>query len=64
MSKKIDKRGCKGGDDCREDNHLCKMAKRHELDSIREAVKGSKYLCLKCGRTAVEPSYLCRPDII
>jgi hypothetical protein len=43
--------------------HLCDMCEsgRCSLDQVKELVKDSKFLCRKCGRTAVHEENLCEP---
>ena len=59
MSKDI--RTCKGGSDCHEENHLCRIVVRKEFDQDRDIVRDAKYYCKKCGRAAHIEENLCRP---
>jgi hypothetical protein len=59
MSKDI--RTCKGGSDCHEENHLCRIVVRKEFDQVRDIVRDAKYYCKKCGRAAHIEENLCRP---
>ncbi len=52
---------CKGGSDCHEENHLCKIVTRQEFDRVREIVRDAIYYCKKCGRAAHKEDNLCRP---
>jgi len=54
---------CKDKERCREE-HLCKLAKRDDIEAIRALVKGAAYVCTKCGRAAREPGNLCSPSRI
>jgi len=60
MEKKYDKE-CKGGDDCNEDKHLCKISRRSGPDQIREIIRDARFFCRKCGRSAHEAGHLCKP---
>jgi hypothetical protein len=60
MNKKYDKQ-CMGGDDCKAEEHLCKLARRCEPDQIREIIRDARYFCRKCGRSAHEADNLCKP---
>ena len=57
-------RQCKGGENCHEENHLCKIAARKVIDRIRKIVKGAEYFCRKCGRAASLEKHLCKPSAI
>jgi hypothetical protein len=58
------KKPCRDGEDCYDENHLCKIVKRGDLDLIRQLVKDSRFVCSKCGRTAHNVVNLCRPTTI
>jgi len=60
MEIKYDKE-CKGGKDCKETSHLCKIAGRKDLELVRKLVKDSRFFCRKCGRAAHVPDNLCKP---
>jgi hypothetical protein len=53
--------GCKDPKQC-DDQHLCKLAKRSDLEEIKRLVKDASYICRKCGRAAREPANLCDPS--
>jgi len=55
---------CKKGESCHDENHLCRIILRKDLERIREAVKDSLYFCKNCGRAAHEESNLCNPSKI
>lgn len=42
-------------------DHMCEFAKHHGVDDMRPRVKGAKYICEVCGRSAVSKEHLCRP---
>ena len=63
MSKKSDK-GCKGGEDCHDERHLCKIAGQRDYDLLRKLIKDVRYFCRKCGRAAHDASNLCQPSEI
>jgi hypothetical protein len=52
---------CRGGDDCRDEDHLCRVAKRMDEKLIRELVRDSRFFCRKCGRAAHDEVNLCKP---
>jgi hypothetical protein len=62
MSK--DEHKCKGGKDCHEENHLCKIVIRKEFDRVREIVKDARYYCKNCGRAAYNEANLCKASRI
>jgi len=59
---KENKGGCKGGDDCLSDEHLCRIAKRGDAELIKRLAKDPRFICLKCGRKAHDAANLCRPE--
>jgi len=53
---------CRGGTDCRETHHHCRMVtRRGDPEKLRPLVKDAKYFCKKCGRTAHKNENLCKP---
>lgn len=43
---------------------VCKWDKdeiKDDLDKLKKIVTPPKYICLKCGRTAKDEDYLCKP---
>lgn len=60
MGKKYDKE-CRGGDDCHEEIHLCKIARKSDPDQIREIIKNARFFCRKCGRSAHKAENVCKP---
>jgi len=60
MGNKYDK-DCKGGEDCLDDGHLCKIAGRRDLELVRKFVKDARYFCRKCGRASHSSDNLCKP---
>lgn len=63
MSKDVHK--CKGGDNCHEENHLCRIAmKDRDFGRVREIVRGAEYYCKNCGRAAHKAENLCHPSKI
>lgn len=63
MGKKY-KNDCKGGEDCHDNNHLCKIAGRKDLNYVRDLVRDSRFVCRKCGRAAHNNANLCKPEEI
>jgi hypothetical protein len=44
---------------------LCKWKKddyEDKFDELKDIVKGAKYVCLKCGRSAKTKKALCKPE--
>lgn len=56
------KKGCKGGENCHEEGHLCRIAGRKDFALIKNLVKDPRYVCTKCGRAAHSNEHLCRPE--
>lgn len=54
---------CKDSKHCR-DQHLCKLAKRGDIEQVRKLVKDAAFVCKKCGRAAREQENLCEPTRI
>jgi len=53
---------CPGGKDCvRPREHLCRIAKRGDIEALRPLVAGAAFICGKCGRAAASARSLCRP---
>lgn len=53
---------CRGGEHCRESDHLCRIVSRHgDSDKLRRLVRESRYVCRTCGRTARSGDNLCKP---
>lgn len=52
---------CRGGDDCRDEKHLCKIVKKNGAEQIRSLVRNSRFFCRKCGRSAHDEKNLCNP---
>lgn len=53
-------RKCKTGEKWHDDNHLCKISSRGELEKIKLLVIDPKYICKNCGRAAHSGMNLCR----
>ena len=54
---------CKDSDDCRE-RHLCKIAKRGDIERVKQLVRDAAFVCKKCGRAARDQENLCEPSRI
>jgi len=52
---------CKGGEDCNREEHLCRIAKREDIELLRQLAKDARFACHKCGRSAHDEKNLCRP---
>ncbi len=61
MGKKHDT-GCPGGDDCRDNAHLCRVARNGDISCMKDLVRDAEYICRKCGRAARLESNLCKPE--
>ena len=57
-------RRCKVGEQCHEENHLCRIILRKDLGRIRELVKDSQFYCKNCGRASHDEGNLCNPSKI
>ncbi len=55
---------CRGGENCYNDEHLCKVAGKKEFDRLRELVRDARFFCRKCGRAAHSDLNLCKPEEI
>ena len=53
---------CKGGEDCVDEKHLCKVLKQKNLAKLKELARDAQYICKKCGRAAHNAVNLCKPD--
>lgn len=63
MSKHADQYcGCSQKD--HEDNHICRIIIRKDLDKIRKLVAGAQFYCKNCGRAAAAAENLCNPSKI
>jgi hypothetical protein len=61
MGKEND-RSCRGGDDCSNEEHLCKVEKRGDMELLRQLARDARFACRKCGRAAYNGKNLCRPE--
>ncbi len=55
------KKECKGGEDCSDEKHLCKIAGKKDFNRVRDIVREARYFCMKCGRAAHNNVNLCKP---
>lgn len=53
---------CPGGKKCGKSRHLCRVAKKGDLDRVRQLVADAAYICRRCGRVARDKANLCRPE--
>jgi hypothetical protein len=53
-------RKCKSGAKWHEDNHLCRIIVRGDLDLITKLVVEPKFICKNYGRAAHKSTNLCR----
>jgi hypothetical protein len=53
---------CRGGDGCSNEEHLCKIEKRGDLELLRQLGRNALFSCRKCGRAAYNGKNLCRPE--
>jgi len=49
------------GDDCGNEDHLCRIAKRGDQGLLRQLARDARFLCRKCGREAHDVKNLCKP---
>ncbi len=53
---------CRGGEHCRETDHLWRIVSRHgDSEKLRRLVRESRFVCRTCGRTARSSDNLCKP---
>lgn len=62
IPEKTYKGDCKGGEDCEDSRHLCKIAAKRDFEVLRGLIKDARYYCRKCGRAAREAVNLCKPS--
>jgi hypothetical protein len=62
MTKAVTK--CKGGDNCHEANHLCRIVIQGDFGRVKEIVRDAQFYCKKCGRAARLEENLCDPSRI
>ncbi len=55
---------CKPGEQCHEENHLCRIILRKDLGRVMELVRDAQYYCKNCGRAARDAGNLCSPSKI
>lgn len=55
---------CRGGENCHDENHLCRIIIRKDLERTRKLVKDARFFCKNCGRAAHEQDNLCNPSSI
>lgn len=53
---------CNSGNKCHEENHICRIILRKDLDKIKKLVIDSKFFCKNCGRAAHSSEHLCNPS--
>lgn len=52
---------CRGGEDCNDNHHMCRIAGRRDFEIVRDLVRDPRYVCRKCARTAHKDGNLCKP---
>ncbi|HRZ87640.1 MAG TPA: hypothetical protein P5287_07475 [bacterium] len=63
MSKHADQgHGCSHKD--HEENHICRIIIRKDLDRVRKLVANAQFYCKNCGRAAASGENLCNPSKI
>ena len=55
---------CSSDNKCHEDNHLCRIIIRKDLERIKRLVKAAEFFCKNCGRAAAHKENLCNPSRI
>ena len=52
---------CHSNSQCHEENHICRIIVRGDLERIKKLVKDTRFFCKNCGRAAHEKENLCNP---
>jgi len=52
---------CHSAQQHHEENHLCRVVVRQDMDRVRKIVKDATYFCKNCGRAANAEDNLCKP---
>lgn len=47
-----------------EENHLCRIVVRQDMDRVRAIVRDAQFFCKNCGRAANDKENLCNPSKI
>jgi len=55
---------CHGSEQHHEENHLCRISAKHDLERVKRIVKDAQYFCKSCGRAAHDKDHLCDPSKI
>ena len=55
---------CHSKEQHHEENHLCRIAAKHDLERVKKMVKGAQFFCKNCGRAANSEEHLCDPSKI
>ena len=53
---------CKNGQQCHDENHMCRLIIKKDFDRLKKIAKDAKYICLNCGRAASQKENLCNPS--
>jgi len=49
---------------CHDENHICRIILKGDLERIKKLVKDTRFFCKNCGRAAHEKENLCNPSKI
>jgi len=55
---------CNSAQNCHEENHICRIIIRKDLERIKQLVKDPQFFCKNCGRAAKNKENLCNPSRI
>jgi hypothetical protein len=55
---------CRGGENCHDENHLCRIIIRKDLERIKKLVKDAQFYCKNCGRASHDRDNLCNPSTL
>jgi len=64
MSSETSVHKCHSAQQDHEENHLCRVVVRQDMERVRKIVKGAKFFCKNCGRAANAEENLCKPGKI
>ncbi|MHB8764388.1 MAG: hypothetical protein ACYDA8_08655 [Deferrisomatales bacterium] len=53
---------CHSSEHHHEENHLCRIAAKHDLERVKKIVKDAQFFCKRCGRAANDEKNLCDPS--
>ncbi len=52
---------CHSAQQHHDENHLCRVVVRQDMERVRKIVKDARFFCKNCGRAANAEENLCNP---